>query len=157
MTRVVRRFPNGRTPLILPDVNVLVYAHRVDSPNHREYRKWLETQINSDAAYGLSDLVLSGFLRVITHPKVFAIPSAWSDATQFVEQLRQQPNRVAIAPGPHHWEIFASLCEASGAKGNLVADAFLAAIAIENGCEWITADRDFSRFDGLRWRHPLQA
>ncbi len=142
--------------MILPDVNVLVYAHRADAPQHREYSSWLESQINSDAAFGLSDLVLSGFLRVVTHPRVFQVPSAWTDAAKFVAQLRALPNRVRIEPGPHHWEIFARLCESAGVKGNLVADAFLAAIAIENGCEWITTDRDFSRFDGLKWRHPLQ-
>jgi len=135
---------------------VLVYAHRMDAPNHVDYREWLEAEINSNAAFGLSDLVLSGFLRVVTHPRVFEVPSSWADASRFVEQLRDQPNRVPIAPGPHHWEIFVGLCATAGAKGNLVADAFLAAIAIENGCEWITTDRDFSRFQGLKWRHPLQ-
>ena len=135
---------------------MLVYAHRMDAPNHVDYREWLEAEINSNAAFGLSDLVLSGFLRVVTHPRVFEVPSSWADASRFVEQLRDQPNRVPIAPGPHHWEIFVGLCATAGAKGNLVADAFLAAIAIENGCEWITTDRDFSRFQGLKWRHPLQ-
>lgn len=134
-----------------------MYAHRVDAPGHTDYRKWLEAEINSDAAFGVSDLVLSGFLRVVTHPRVFQVPSTWEDAARFVEQLRSQPNRVSIGPGPHHWDIFSRLCRSVGAKGNLVADAFLAAIAIENGCEWITTDRDFSRFEGLKWRHPLQA
>jgi uncharacterized protein len=136
---------------------VLVYAHRLDSPNHAEYVQWLEAQINSDAAYGLSDLVLSGFLRVVTHPRVFEKPSTWSEASEFAEQLRNQPNRVVVSPGPHHWEIFVRLCKSAGAKGNLVPDAFFAAMAIENGCEWITTDRDFSRFSELRWRHPLQS
>jgi toxin-antitoxin system PIN domain toxin len=136
---------------------VLVYAHRSDSPNHAEYLNWLEAQINSDAAYGLSDLVLSGFLRIVTHPRVFETPSTWAEASGFAEQLRSQPNRVVIAPGPHHWEIFARLCKSAGAKGNLIPDAFFAAMAIENGCEWITTDRDFSRFSELKWRHPLQS
>ncbi len=134
---------------------MLVYAHRLDAANHVAFREWLEATINSDAAFGLSDLVLSGFLRVVTHPRVFEAPSSWADASKFVDQLRDQPNRVTIAPGPHHWEIFARLCKTAGAKGNLVADAYLAAMAIENGCEWITTDRDFSRFAGLKWRHPL--
>jgi predicted nucleic acid-binding protein len=69
--------------------------------------------------------------------------------------LREQPNRVQLEPGPRHWEIFERLCRESGAKGNLVADAYLAALAIESGCEWVTTDRDYSRFKGLRWRHPL--
>lgn len=135
---------------------MLVYAHRADSPLHVEMRAWLEAQINADAAYGLSDLVVSGFLRIVTHPRVFEVPSAWADAIRFAEQLREQPNCVAIAPGPHHWEIFARLCKSSAAKGNLASDAYLAALAIEHGCEWITTDRDFSRFPGLKWRHPLQ-
>jgi toxin-antitoxin system PIN domain toxin len=135
---------------------VLVYAHRADAPLHVEMRAWLEAQINADAAYGLSDLVVSGFLRIVTHPRVFEVPSAWADAIRFAEQLREQPNCVAIAPGPHHWEIFARLCKSAVAKGNLVSDAYLAALAIEHGGEWITTDRDFSRFPGLKWRHPLQ-
>ena len=78
------------------------------------------------------------------------------DALAFAEQLRSRPNRIPVAPGLRHWEIFCSLCAEAGVKGNLVPDAYLAAMAIESGCEWITTDRDFSRFKGLRWRHPLQ-
>jgi predicted nucleic acid-binding protein len=69
--------------------------------------------------------------------------------------IRTRPNVVAIAPGPRHWDIFERLSEAAGAKGNLCADAYLAALAIESGSEWITTDRDFARFNDLRWRHPL--
>jgi toxin-antitoxin system PIN domain toxin len=76
-------------------------------------------------------------------------------ALAFVETLRGQPNCVLVSPGPRHWEIFRELCERAGAKGNLVADAYHAATAIEHGCEWITTDRDYARFPGLRWRHPL--
>lgn len=141
--------------MILPDVNVLVYAHREDAPDHDAYRRWLEAAVGSEAAYGLSDLVLSGFLRVVTHPRVFAAPSPLADALAFCAQLSERPNRVPIAPGDRHWALFARLCDGAGAKGNLVPDAFLAAMAIEHGCEWITTDRDFARFEGLRWRHPL--
>ena len=143
--------------MILPDVNVLVYAYREETAGHREYREWLESAINADSAFGLSDLVLSGFLRVVTHPGALVPPSPPAHAAQFVEVLRGRPNRVAVTPGPDHWRIFRRLCDESGAKGNLVPDAFLAALAIERGCEWITTDRDFARFRGLRWRHPLQA
>ena len=142
--------------MILPDVNVLVYAHREDAADHERYRRWLEAAVGSDAAYGLSDLVLSGFVRVVTHPRVFTAPSPLDDAMTFCEQLRGRPNRVSIAPGARHWSIFARLCGEADAKGNLVPDAFLAAMAIEHGCEWITTDRDFARFDGLRWTHPLR-
>lgn len=141
--------------MLLPDVNVLVYAHREDAPNHVAYLRWLQDTVNGDEAYGVSELVLSGFLRVVTHPKVFKRPSPVRDALAFAAQLRDQPNGVLVAPGPRHWEIFSRLCADVGARGNLVPDAYLAALAIEAGCEWITTDRDFSRFKGLRWRHPL--
>lgn len=142
--------------MLLPDVNVLVYAHREDSPHHAGCREWLETLLNGQEAYGLSELVLSGFVRVVTHPKVFTRPSPLADALEFTEQLRGRPNCVAIAPGRRHWQIFRELCVEAGTKGNLVPDAYLAAMAIESGCEWVSTDRDFSRFKGLRWRHPLR-
>jgi toxin-antitoxin system PIN domain toxin len=142
--------------LILPDVNVLVYAHREDSANHAAYRAWLERVVNGDEAYGIADLVLSGFVRVVTHTKVFNKPSALADALAFADQLREQPNSVRVEPGPRHWELFLRLCTEIGAKGNLIPDAYLAAMAMESGCEWITTDRDYSRFAGLRWRHPLE-
>jgi hypothetical protein len=97
---------------------------------------------------------LSGFARVVTHPKVFKRPSSAADAFAFAQQLRDQPNCVRVEPGPRHWDLFRRLCLDAGVKGNLVPDAYLAAIAIESGCEWISTDRDFSRFSGLRWRHP---
>lgn len=141
--------------MILPDVNVLVYAHRADAPNHTAYRRWLEGVINSDQAYGMADLVLSGFLRIVTHPRIFDRASDMAVALAFANQVRDQPNCVPIRPGPRHWPIFTSLCQEAGAKGNLVLDAYLAALAVESGSEWITTDRDFSRFPGLKWRHPL--
>jgi len=141
---------------MLPGVNVLVYAHREDAPNHIAYRRWLEDIINSDQAYGLADIVLSGFLRVVTHPRVFDPPSEMAVALLFSSQVRDQPNCVPITSGSRHWNIFAHLCETAGVRGNLVPDAYLAALAIESGSEWITTDRDFSRFPGLKWRHPLE-
>ncbi len=142
--------------MILPDVNVLVYAHRADAPNHAAYHRWLEEVINSDQAYGLSDIVLSGFLRIVTHPRIFDPPSNIAAALGFANQVRNQPNCVPISPGARHWAIFTRLCEQAGVKGNLIPDAYLAALAIESGSEWITTDRDFSRFPDLKWRHPFE-
>ena len=139
----------------LVDVNVLVYAYRTDAPNHPIYRLWLEEFISGDQAYGMADLVLSGFLRIVTHPRVFNPSSDIATAISFVRSVRGQSNCVQIAPGPRHWDIFTRLCETSGVKGNLVPDAYLAALAIESGSRWITTDRDYSRFPGLNWRHPL--
>ena len=141
--------------MILPDVNVLVYAHREDSPGHAAFRKWLEDMINDDQAYGFSDLVLSGFLRVVTHPRIFNPPSDLNTAFAFTQIIRSQPNAILITPGPRHWEIFNNLCLSASTKGNLIPDAYLAALAIESGSEWITTDRDYSRFPGLKWRHPF--
>lgn len=139
----------------VPDVNILVYAYRQAAPNHARYKQWLDDLINSDEAYGLSDLVLSGFLRIVTHPGIFTPPTPIADAVVFVENLRSQPNCVVVVPGARHWDIFARLCQTSGVRGNLVPDAYLAALAIESGSEWITTDADYSRFAGLRWRRPF--
>ncbi len=140
----------------LIDVNVLVYAYRQESPDHDAHQQWLENVINGDQGYGVSDHVLSGFLRVVTHPSIFDPPSDLQDALEFVAQVRDQPNAVSIQPGPRHWEIFTRLCQESGARGNLIPDAFLAALAIESGGELVTTDRDYRRFNGLKWRHPLR-
>lgn len=141
--------------MILPDVNVLVYAHRQDSVRHLDYRDWLHRTLASDTAFGISDLVLSGFLRVVTHPRVFGDPTPLDVAMEYAASVRNHPNAVTLAPGDRHWEIFQRLCQEVSARGNLIADAYLAAIAIETGAEWITTDRDYARFSGLRWRHPL--
>ena len=141
--------------MILMDVNVLVYAHRRDAVEHARYRKWLESTLNAERAYGLSDLVLSGFLRIVTHPRIFREPTPPGVALAFASEVRDRPNCVSLTPGPRHWEIFTGLVRGSGAKGNLVPDAYLAALAIESGSEFITTDRDYARFKSLRWRHPL--
>jgi toxin-antitoxin system PIN domain toxin len=143
--------------MLLPDVNVLVYAHRSDTRQHCRYRDWLTEVVNGLEAFGVSDLVLSGFLRVVTHPRVFAVPTPLDRALHFAETLRSRPNAVRVEPGERHWEIFIELCRETEVRGNLVPDAWLAALAIESGSEWITTDRDFARFRGLRWRHPLGA
>jgi uncharacterized protein len=140
--------------MVLIDVNVLVYAHRQDTPNHAAWRRWLEAVMQSDEAYGVSELVLAGFLRVVTHPRVFKTPTPMNQALAFARDVRDQPNCLVVEPGPRHWDIFTRLCRAAGVRGSLVPDAYFAALAIECGCEWITTDRDYSRFAGLRWRVP---
>lgn len=111
--------------------------------------------ISADATFGVCDLVLSGFLRTVTHPRVFAEPTPQAEAMAFCELLRSLPNAVVLAPGARHWQIFTRLCAESGPRGNLVPDAYLAALAIETGSDWITTDRHYHRFRGLRLRHPL--
>lgn len=141
--------------MILLDVNVLVYAYRADAADHQAYRRWLEDVVNGDSAFGLSDLVLSGVLRVLTHPGIFKPPNSIRDALAFVAAVRSSPSCVGVDPGRRHWDIFARLCDGTSARGNHVPDAWLAALAIESGSEWITTDRGFARYPGLKWRHPL--
>lgn len=142
-------------PVLLIDVNVLVYAHREDAPRHRKYRDWLEETIHGSEPVGAVDLILSGFLRVVTHPRVFQRPSPLDRALAFVESFRGAPAVVPVAPGDRHWSIFVRMCREADVKGNLVPDAFLAALAVEWGAEWITTDRGYGRFPKLRWRTPL--
>jgi toxin-antitoxin system PIN domain toxin len=139
----------------LLDVNVLLYAARIDSPDHEKYAKWLEDVLNSAEPYALSEFVLSSFVRIATNPRAFQQPSTTDEALEFVDHLREQPHCLLVQPGPQHWEIFRDLCRLIQAKGNLVPDAYLAALAIESGCEWISTDKDYGRFPGLNWRHPL--
>jgi toxin-antitoxin system PIN domain toxin len=141
--------------LILPDVNVLVHAFHEGGDDHARYRGWLESAIVADEPLALSEHVLAGFVRIVTHPRIFDPPATTAAALAFADALLAQSNTVAVGPGPRHWSIFERLCRVAGVKGNRVPDAYLAALAIESGCEWITTDRDFGRYPGLRWRHPL--
>ena len=142
--------------MILPDVNVLVAAYRDDAPEHGSCRPWLQAVLGGDEAFAVSDLVLSGFLRIVTHPRVFIRPSPPDEALKFVNVIRSQPQCVPVSPGPRHWEIFTRLYRDAETLGNLIPDAYFAALAIEFGCEWITLDRDFARFKGLRWSRPAR-
>ena len=109
----------------------------------------------AQSAFALSELAASGFVRIVTHPKIWKEPTSTEDAFEFIERLRQRSNVRLLTHGPASWEVLARLCKAGRARGKLVADAYHAALAIEHGCELITADGDFARFVGLRHRHPL--
>jgi toxin-antitoxin system PIN domain toxin len=141
--------------MILIDVNILVYAKRRDAVDHAKFRLWLEETLRSNTLVGVSDVVLSGVVRILTHPRMYRDPTHLDEALEYVNYLRFEAGSIVVSPGARHWEIFTRLCNSSGARGNLVSDAFHAALAIESGAEWITADRDYARFPGLRWRHPL--
>ncbi len=139
----------------LLDVNLLVAAHREDAPQHHAIRSWLESQLGKPPGIALSDLVLSGFVRVVTHPKVFKTPTPLETALEFAIDLRARSSVTIVRPGTGHWEIFLKLCRSADARGNLVPDAYHAALAIEYGFEWTTLDRGFARYPGLRWSCPL--
>lgn len=141
--------------MILPDVNVLIYAFRSDTEQHEKHKGWLESVINGPSAYGISPQILASVARICTHPRIFARPSSSADVFAFCRAMIEQPNATIVTPGERHWDIFEDLCRRSKAIGNLVPDAWFAALAIEFGCEWITTDRDYARFHGLKWRTPL--
>lgn len=137
----------------LPDVNVLIYAHRADAPEHERYAAWLRTMTEADEPFAVSEVVLAGFLRIVTNGRIFDSPTPVDTAIAFCQRLVDWPRAVLLAPSRRHWEIFTGLC--ARIQGPLVTDAYLAALAIEHGCELVTTDGDFARFPGLRWRHPL--
>ncbi|MGA2266845.1 MAG: type II toxin-antitoxin system VapC family toxin [Bryobacteraceae bacterium] len=141
--------------MILPDVNVLIDAIRPDAPAYARSRAWLESVVNGEEAYGMSPQVLAAVARIVTNPRVLPKPYPLEKVIGFANLLLDQPHCQIIQPGPRHWRIFCDLCLRASASGNQVRDAWFAALAIESGCEWITTDRDFARFEGLRWRTPF--
>ena len=140
--------------MILPDVNILLQAFRSDSSDHILCRSWLNGVVNGDSKFGMSPQVLSGVVRMVTNPQAFVQPSALEETLRYCEGLIEHPHCVVIHPGPRHWEIFSRICRDADARGNLVPDAWYAALAIESGCEWVTLDHDYARFKGLRWGPP---
>jgi len=140
--------------VILPDVNVLIYAFRRDSAYHNVCKPWLETVANDDAQFGVSPLALSAVARIVTNPRIFREPSAIEEVFAFCDRLMSRSNCEIVTPGERHWAIFKRLCAEGDARGTLVADAWFAALAIERGCVWISFDRDYARFPGLEWRTP---
>ena len=140
--------------MILPDVNVLISAFRKDVPQHAACRSWLADVVNGEARFGLSPVVLSAVVRVTTNSRIYRMPSPIEEAFGFCEDLMEQPHCQIVQPGERHWGIFRRLCVETDVYGSRVSDAWFAALAIEWGCEWVTFDRDYARFPGLKWRVP---
>lgn len=136
------------------DVNVLVDAHRVEARTHEVVWAWLDAARRDQEPLGLSSIVASGFLRVVTHPRVFTDPTPPRLALDFVDRLVHSPSVAWIEPGALHWGIFTGLCESMDLRGNDVPDAFLAALALEHNATWISSDRGFARFPDLRFEVP---
>jgi len=106
--------------------------------------------------YAVSDFAVTGMIRVVTDRRIYKDDtSTIEEAISFATEIREQPHAMVVSPGSRFWPIFTGLCRSTSAAGKLVPDAYLAALAIEHGCEFITTDTDFSKFPGLRWRHPL--
>jgi toxin-antitoxin system PIN domain toxin len=140
--------------MILPDVNVLIYAFRADVPQHALCSSWLRGVVTGDGQFGVSPLALAAVVRVTTNPRTYPNASTLEEAFGFCKDILGQPNCQIVEPGPRHFDILKRLCIETKTRGGRVTDAWYAALAIEWGCELITLDRDFARFPGLKWQVP---
>jgi uncharacterized protein len=140
--------------MILPDVNVLIFAFRGDSVRHAVCKPWLDRVIGGEARFGVSPLALSAVARIVTNPRIYKEPDSIEQVFAFCDNLLGQPHCEIVEPGDRHWALFKRLCVDAGVRGPVVADAWYAALAIERGCTWITYDRDYARFPGLDWCEP---
>ncbi|MGF1485372.1 MAG: type II toxin-antitoxin system VapC family toxin [Opitutales bacterium] len=139
----------------LLDVNILLGAYFADTPDHERVHSWLVQALERESPLGLSDNILSGFLRISTLPRAFKVTSDMEAALNFIRSLLNHASVERVRPGPRHLCIFLELCGQPGVRGNLVPDAYLAALALETNCRFVTRDRGFARFKGLRLHDPL--
>lgn len=140
---------------MLPDVNVFVYAQREDLAAHLMARTWLESALNGGEPVGIFNPTVASFLRIVTNRRIFKTPTPLPTALAFVETLRAAPMARSLGAGANHWEIFVGLCRETDAVGDDIPDAYLAALAIENECDFISTDTGFARFPGLKLRRPF--
>lgn len=141
--------------MLIADVNVFINARRRDAPDHARCRDWLQERLGGSEAFGVSELVLSAFVRLVTNHRFANPPTPPDRALEFCDVVRSAPASLIVAPGSRHWAIFADLVHATQARANVIPDAYLAALAIENGATFVTRDRGFARFAGLRLLDPL--
>lgn len=140
--------------MILFDVNVVLAAHRDDHPHHGLVRPWFDEVLARDRPFMVPDTVWASFVRLATNRRVFEVPTPLDDAFGFCWAVRGQPAHVALDPGEAHLAIFERICRQYDASGDLAADAYVAALALEHGCTLASLDRDFARFDELDWVRP---
>lgn len=140
--------------MILPDVNVLVYAHRPEEDPSGFYRAEVARLTAGPSPFALSTLVAIAFVRIVTNRRAFTDPTPLPHALAVIDALAASPLCRWVSPGPRHWSLVADLCRATSATGRTVADAQHAAVAIEHGCTLVSRDGDFARFapHGLSWR-----
>lgn len=143
--------------LFVPDVNVLVYAFRADSAEHDVYADWLNNALRI-SRIGLADTILSGFVRIVTHPRIYSEPAPTNDALEFVRHLTAASTSDWLRQGPAAWDRFDALSvDDPAVRGNLIPDAHIAALCLANGARLATRDRGFARFPGLSWFDPAKA
>jgi uncharacterized protein len=141
--------------VIVPDVNLLLYAVVSAFPQHKAAHAWWEETINSPVEIGLASPAIFGFIRIATNPRVLSPPLTVDSATRYVSEWLGQPNVSHLVPGPQHVEIAFSLLHGVGTGGNLTTDVQLAALTLEHDADMYSNDTDFARFPGLRWCNPL--
>lgn len=141
--------------MILPDINLLIYAHNTLDPNHEAARRWWDERLAGPEGVGLAWIVLLGFIRLSTHPRVFITPFQPEEALERVTEWLSLPHVAIIHPQDSHLDHFGKLISQAGVAGNLTTDAHLAALAIEHDLVLCTTDADFARFPGLKWMNPL--
>ena len=141
--------------MILPDINLLVYAYNTDAPHHDEARRWWEACLSKSGTVGLAWVVVVGFVRIMTSRVVLTDPMGPVEAIGHARSWLERPQTQVLVPGPRHLEILTDIMSASGASGRLTTDAHLAALAIETQSVLHSNDADFSRFPGLSWKNPL--
>ena len=122
----------------LADVNVLLTALNVDSPQHPASSEWLRARLASAELFAVSELILSSVVRIATNRSVYAVPSSLETVLAFADAMRRAPNARVVSPARHHWTLFSGLCLRYGIVGPDVTDAYLAALAIEHSCEFVT-------------------
>lgn len=142
--------------MIIPDINLLIYAYNDQDSHHQTAKTWWETRLNGTSPVGLPWIVSAGFIRIITHPKVLRSPIENVEAIEIVKSWLDQPCVRTPNPGPDHAELLFRFLTECGTAGNLTTDAQLAAIAVEHQATLCSNDTDFSRFSGLRWKNPLK-
>lgn len=135
--------------MTLCDVNIYIYSFREDVLNHAFYSSWLNELLNSNTTFAYTELVLSSFLRIVTHPKIFKKTTPIKIALEFTQVIRSHPMGLSIMPGARHWEIFKQLSKETNATGNNIPDIYIAALAIESEVQFITADKGFKKIKGL--------
>ncbi len=141
--------------MIVPDVNLLVYAYDADSPFNNSAIRWWEDLVNGSERVGVPWVVSVGFMRLMTHPQFLARPVTTAKVVDWVQEWFQFPHVTPVNPGADHLVQLQRNLVAAGVGGNLVTDCHIAALAIEYQAEVHSNDTDFSRFPGLRWRNPL--
>ncbi|MCP4750663.1 MAG: type II toxin-antitoxin system VapC family toxin [Proteobacteria bacterium] len=137
------------------DLNVLIYAVNRDAPNHGRALEWFEASLSDTETVGLTWVVILGFLRITTNPRIMPRPLSIESAVELIEDWLQLDSIQIVEPTDRHWSILRQILLSHGTASNLTTDAHLAAIAIEKGATLYSCDNDYNRFPNLRWINPI--